>query len=129
MNSAWTAWLPALGLLALLALLAWGVQWLRRRQQAMGDGGAALRVVAQLMVGPQQRVVVVELQGPGAPVQLTLGVTPQHVRTLHVQPLGTTARRGAASPAPASPGAPPTPRYADVARALQTHEPRREPTP
>ncbi|MCX7814181.1 MAG: flagellar biosynthetic protein FliO [Tepidimonas ignava] len=112
MNSAWTAWLPALGLLALLALLAWGVQWLRRRQQAMGDGGAALRVVAQLMVGPQQRVVVVELQGPGAPVQLTLGVTPQHVRTLHVQPLGARA---------------PTPRYADVARTLAADDARREP--
>ncbi|TSE25201.1 flagellar biosynthetic protein FliO [Tepidimonas sediminis] len=118
MATQWTAWLPALGLLAALALLAWGVQWLRRRQLATGGGaGAALRVTAQLMVGPQQRVVVVELDGPGGAVQLTLGVTPQHVRTLHVAPLGRTA----AAPTPA------TPRYAEVARALADAGTRREP--
>ena len=118
MTLEWTAWLPALALLTTLAVLAWGVQWLRRRQLAAGGGGAVLRVTSQLMVGPQQRVVVVELNGPAGAVQLTLGVTPQHVRTLHVAPLG----RPAAA-------APPTPRDADVAHALAEAETRREPRP
>ena len=129
MSGTWASLAPALALLAILAGLAWGAHWWRRQRQASSGDTAALRVVSQLMVGPQQRVVVVELDGPAGLVQLTLGVTPQHVRTLHVQPLGTTARRGAASPAPASPGAPPTTRYPHLARALKTHEPRREPTP
>lgn len=115
MTMQWSAWLPALGLLALLAALAWGVQWLRRRQGG-GASGTALRVTSQLMVGPQQRVVVVELDGPTGRVQLTLGVTPQHVRTLHVAPLG--------SRAPMPPA-----RYAEVARTLADTEARREPTP
>ena len=129
MSVTWASLAPAIALLAMLGGLAWGAQWWRRQRQSASGDTAALRVVSQLMVGPQQRVVVVELDGPAGAVQLTLGVTPQHVRTLHVQPLGATARRGVASPAPPSPRASPTPRYADVARALQTQEPRREPTP
>lgn len=123
MTGNWASLAPAIALLALLGLLAWGVQWLRRRTQAAGGDTAALRVVSQLMVGPQQRVVVVELDGPAGAVQLTLGVTPQHVRTLHVQPLGAAARRGTAATA-----APVAPRYADVARALAAESERREPT-
>ena len=127
MTSDWTAWLPALGLLVALAALAWGVQWLRRRQLGTASGAAALRVTAQLMVGPQQRVVVVELDGSAGAVQLTLGVTPQHVRTLHVQPLGASRRStGEASPSPSAPA--PSPQYADVARALSAEPQRREPT-
>lgn len=127
MTPDWTAWLPALGLLAALAALAWGVQWLRRRQASAVGGGAALRVTAQLMVGPQQRVVVVELDGPAGAVQLTLGVTPQHVRTLHVQPLGV-GRRSAGDAAPVANAPATPPRYADVARALSAEPQRREPT-
>ncbi|MDM7456964.1 MAG: flagellar biosynthetic protein FliO [Tepidimonas sp.] len=127
MTTDWTAWLPALGLLVALAAMAWGVQWLRRRQTRAAGGGAALRVTAQLMVGPQQRVVVVELDGAAGAVQLTLGVTPQHVRTLHVQPLGASRRgTGEASSAASTPA--PAPQYADVARALSAEPPRREPT-
>ncbi|MEW6695584.1 MAG: flagellar biosynthetic protein FliO [Pseudomonadota bacterium] len=135
MTGNWASLLPALGLLALLGLLAWGVQWLRRRTQASGGDAAALRVVAQLMVGPQQRVVVVELDGPGGAVHLTLGVTPQHVRTLHVRPITaapTTAAQSTEPPPGARPGpagAPAaTPRYADVARAVAAAQ-RQEPTP
>lgn len=125
------SWLPALALLALLSLLAWGVQWWRQRLQAGGAGGTALRVVSQLMVGPQQRVVVVELDGPTGTVRLTLGVTPQHVRTLHVQRLGTAPGAGAPTrevPAHEVSGAS-APRYADVARALRAEPNRQEPTP
>ena len=82
MSGTWASLAPALALLAILAGLAWGAHWWRRQRQASSGDTAALRVVSQLMVGPQQRVVVVELDGPAGLVQLTLGVTPQHVRTL-----------------------------------------------
>lgn len=117
MTQPWTAWLPALALLAMLALLAWGVQWVRRRHGAATGSGSALRVTSQLMVGPQQRVVVVELDGPAGAVQLTLGVTPQHVRTLHVAPL------------PRPVGAGTAPRYHEAARTLAAADSRREPQP
>jgi len=86
MDYTFASFAPALGLLLLMGLLAWGVQWIKKRTGPPGSGhGASLRLVSQLMVGTQQRVVVVELQGPEGPVQLTLGVTPQQVNTLHVQ--------------------------------------------
>jgi len=86
MSYSFTSFAPALGLLLLMGLLAWGVQWIKKRTAPVGTGhGASLRLVSQLMVGTQQRVVVVELEGPEGPVQLTLGVTPQQVNTLHVQ--------------------------------------------
>lgn len=86
MSQSFAAFAPALGLLVLMGLLAWGVQWVKKRTAPTGTGlGAELRLVSQLMVGPQQRVVVVELQGPEGPVQLTLGVTPQQIQTLHTQ--------------------------------------------
>jgi len=81
-----SAMLPALGLLLLMGLLAWGVHWLKKRMAPVGSAqGAQLRLVAQIMLGPQQRVVVVELNGPEGPVQLTLGVTAQQVSALHAQ--------------------------------------------
>jgi len=87
-QSIFTAMLPALGLLLVMVLLAWGVHWVRKRMAPSGSGlGADLRLVSQLMVGPQQRVVVVEVNGPDGPVQLTLGITPQHISALHAQRL------------------------------------------
>lgn len=95
MNYTFASFAPALGLLLLMGLLAWGVQWIKKRTSPQGTGqGASLRLVSQLMVGTQQRVVVVELQGPQGPVQLTLGVTPQQVNTLHVQKVTPTANNG-----------------------------------
>jgi flagellar protein FliO/FliZ len=68
------------------------VQWFKKRTSPTGTGlSADLRLVSQLMVGPQQRVVVVELQGPEGPVQLTLGITPQQIQTLHTQKVNVAA--------------------------------------
>jgi flagellar protein FliO/FliZ len=104
---------PALGLLLLMGLLAWALHWVKKRTAPVGSGqGATLRVVSQIMVGPQQRVLVVEVDGPQGPVQLTLGVTPQHVRTLHTQVIGKTALNTTATTLP-------TPSYSEVAAALQ----------
>ncbi|WP_236640083.1 FliO/MopB family protein [Tepidimonas charontis] len=110
---------PALALLVLLGALAWGVQWMRRRMPASTGGAATLRVVAHLTVGPQQRVVVVELDGPGGPVQLTLGVTPQHVRTLHVRPVSGATTASAQATGQARAAGPAQADYASVLRAAQ----------
>jgi flagellar protein FliO/FliZ len=92
MSQSFAAFAPALGLLVLMGLLAWGVQWFKKRTSPTGTGlSADLRLVSQLMVGPQQRVVVVELQGPEGPVQLTLGITPQQIQTLHTQKVNVAA--------------------------------------
>ena len=86
MGPSLSSFAPALGLLLLMGLLAWAVHWIKKRTSPVGSGqGAQLRVVSQLMVGPQQRVVVVEIDGPEGQVQLTLGVTPQHISPLHTQ--------------------------------------------
>ena len=86
MSHSFAAFAPALGLLLLMGLLAWGVQWIKKRTAPIGTGqGAKLRLVSQIMVGTQQRVAVVELEGPEGPVQLTLGITPQQINTLHTQ--------------------------------------------
>lgn len=86
MSNTFAALAPALGLLLLMGLLAWGVQWIKKRTAPAGTGqGAKLRLVSQIMVGAQQRVAVVELEGPEGPVQLTLGITPQQINTLYTQ--------------------------------------------
>lgn len=104
MTESTIAFAPALGLLVLLVLLAWGVQWAKKRLTGPTDGGASLRLVAQMAVGPQQRVVVIELATPQGPVQLTLGVTPGQVNTLYSLPVSHTAA---------------LPTYSEVAKALQ----------
>ena len=124
-----TAWslAPALGLLLLLAGLAWGAHWVKRRLEPTGSGqGAGVR-----LLGPQQRVVVVEVQGSHGTVQLTLGVTPQHVRTLHTQHLHASAAAASPSgaadassdtaptPAPGRLPKPATPLHQTVAQALK----------
>ncbi len=116
-QSIFTAMLPALGLLLAMVLLAWGVHWVRKRMAPSGSGlGADLRLVSQLMVGPQQRVVVVEVNGPDGPVQLTLGVTPQHISALHAQRLdGAAAAAGATASSSPAPFASATPAVAQQA--------------
>jgi flagellar protein FliO/FliZ len=133
-QSIFTAMLPALGLLLVMALLAWGVHWVRKRMTPAGSGlGADLRLVSQLMVGPQQRVAVVEVNGPTGPVQLTLGITPQHISALYVQgldaprllataPAATHTETFAAAMAATTPPAPET-LYQKLARSLNRPAP------
>ena len=115
-QSIFTAMLPALGLLLAMVLLAWGVHWVGKRMAPSGSGlGADLRLVSQLMVGPQQRVVVVEVNGPDGPVQLTLGVTPQHISALHAQRLDAAAAATDLAAPPPAPFASATPSVAQQA--------------
>lgn len=71
-----------------MALLPWAV---RRLQQRHGMGspasGAIAKVVSAVAVGPQQKVVTVEVGPEHARTCLVLGVTPQNISCLHVLPM------------------------------------------
>ena len=71
-----------------MALLPWAVRRLQQRQSsgALAAGGAS-RVVSAVAVGPQQRVVTVEVGPENARTWLVLGVTAQQVSCLHVLPV------------------------------------------
>ena len=76
------AW-PALALMGLLVLLPWAVTWLRRQGwQGTGARGQALKVVGAVAVGPQQKVVTVEVTQGDQRRWLVLGVTPQSITQL-----------------------------------------------
>lgn len=73
--------------IAALAVLPWAVRWLQRRTQGgMASASLSSRLVGALAVGPQQRVVTVEVGPPGARTWLVLGVTQQSVNLLHSMP-------------------------------------------
>ena len=86
-----------------MACLPWLV---KRLQQRHGVGaavaGTASRVLSTVAVGPQQRVVTVEVGPENARTWLVLGVTAQQVSCLHVLPVAGKAAedaRGASLPA------------------------------
>ncbi|HNZ89653.1 MAG TPA: flagellar biosynthetic protein FliO [Acidovorax sp.] len=78
---------------AAMAALPWLVRRVQLHQAAgAAPGGASSRVLSAVAVGPQQRVVTVEVGPEGARTCLVLGVTAQHISCLHV------INRGAAAP-------------------------------
>lgn len=81
-----------------MAMLPWLV---RRVQQRRAEGSAAsgntARVLSAVAVGPQQRVVTVEVGPEHARTYLVLGVTAQHISCLHVLPISVSASRVAPS--------------------------------
>jgi flagellar protein FliO/FliZ len=88
--------------MALLACLPWAIKRLQLRTPAgVLAAGTAPRLVSTLAVGPQQRVVTVEVGLAGSRVQLVLGVTGQSIQCLHTLP--------AASADPAAPAVSATP--------------------
>lgn len=81
-----------------MAMLPWLVRTVQQRRGAQGPGNAAARVLAQVAVGPQQRVVTVEVQHEGQRAVLVLGVSPQQLECLHV--LGAQAQPPLPQPQP-----------------------------
>ncbi len=68
-----------------MACLPWLIKRLQQRHAGGGlPAGAASRVLSAVAVGPQQRVVTVEVGPEGARTWLVLGVTAQQVSCLHV---------------------------------------------
>lgn len=85
-----------------LAALPWLIRRLQQQRAGLqaGAGGGA-RVLSAVAVGPQQRVVTVEVGPPQQRTVLVLGVTAQQINCLHVLP-GPGAAAPAAAPSFAS---------------------------
>jgi flagellar protein FliO/FliZ len=80
-QGAFTSLLWFIAIVAMIPL----VLWLLKRTPLAAASGApgVMRTVAALPIGPGQRVVTIEV-GQGAERRwLVLGVTPQHIATLH----------------------------------------------
>ncbi|MDZ4073205.1 MAG: flagellar biosynthetic protein FliO [Hylemonella sp.] len=96
--------------LVILALLPPAVRWFQQRAPGGTSNAAASRIVSTLAVGPQQRIVTVEVGPEGARTWLVLGVTSQSISCLHSMPAGSTPARGsvfaAVAKAPADGGEP-----------------------
>jgi flagellar protein FliO/FliZ len=86
----------AVALAVVVAAIA-GAAWLMRRALPLASAGGHVRVVGGTMVGPRERVVVVEV----GDTWLVLGVTATHVNALH-----TLARPPASATADSSVGFP-----------------------
>ena len=76
-----------------IACLPWLVRWVQQRKGTLGASGAfaASRVLSAVAIGPQQRVVTVEVGPEHARTLLVLGVTAQHVSCLHAIPVSPTS--------------------------------------
>jgi flagellar protein FliO/FliZ len=76
----------------LLAMVPMAIKWLQSRGVATGAAGAAAsRVLSAVAVGPQQRVVTVEVGPAHDRVCLVLGVTAQTISCLHTSAAGARA--------------------------------------
>lgn len=73
---------------AVLAMLPMAIKWIQRRAQGGGvTASQGSRLVSVLAVGPQQRVVTVEVGPDSARTCLILGVTGQSITCLHSMPV------------------------------------------
>ena len=80
--------LPALGLLLLMVLVAFALQrWKRHLPGVAHRAGPALKVMGSVSLGPQQRLVTVQVGEGADALCLVLGVAPGSVNTLHSMPL------------------------------------------
>jgi len=70
--------------IVLLGALPFALKWLQQRSAGGAIGpSSSSRVVSAIAVGPQQRVVTVEVGPEGAKTWLVLGVTATQVNCLH----------------------------------------------
>ena len=73
--------------LIILVMLPLAVRWFQQRMPRSASLGASSRIVSALAVGPQQRVMTVEVGPEDARVWLVLGVTAHNITCLHTAPL------------------------------------------
>ena len=66
-----------------IACLPWGVRWMQRRAGALGPDAGRTKVLSVLAVGPQQRVVTIQVAAGAREAVLVLGVTSSTVSCLH----------------------------------------------
>jgi flagellar protein FliO/FliZ len=72
-----------LGIVALIPLTLWLLKRSGLAQGQLGAGASFMQPVSQLNIGPGQRLVTVEVGTGDARTWLVLGVTAQHIQTLH----------------------------------------------
>jgi flagellar protein FliO/FliZ len=79
---------PALVLLVLMMLVAWMLQRYRRHLPGTArHTGPAMQVMNTLALGPQQRVITLQVGQGESGVCLVLGVAPGGITALHTLPL------------------------------------------
>ncbi len=89
-------------LLVLAAIFA--AAWAVKRMRGVGQRNAnALRVIADLALGPKERAVLIQV----GEQQLLIGVAPGQVNTLHVLPENVVAEQASQSTVPSDPSAAP----------------------
>ena len=73
-------------MIAAMAALPWLLRRWQQRQQAVRSaaGGVVTQVLSSVVVGPNQRVVTVEVGQGSQATRLVLGITPQAITCLHV---------------------------------------------
>jgi flagellar protein FliO/FliZ len=88
MSDEFGAWYFVWGLvIALIACLPFVVRRLISHQKIKGIDPDQVRLISQLAIGPQQRVVVLETGPVHERTHLVLGVTSQSIQCLHSTPL------------------------------------------
>ncbi|MBS3998578.1 MAG: flagellar biosynthetic protein FliO [Hydrogenophaga sp.] len=93
--------LPALGLLLLMMAAAFALQRWKRHLPGIGHtGGPTLRVMHSVALGPQQRLVTVQVGEGADALCLVLGVAPGSVSTVHSLPMPPETRTTAPTGAP-----------------------------
>ena len=96
--------------IGVICALPWLVKWVQRRTgKGLGAQENTSRLVSVLALGPQQRLMTVEVGTGDERIRLVLGVTAQSITCLHSQAL-------AAVPAPPLPSPPASPDFADALR-------------
>ena len=79
---------PAVLLLALMVLVAWLLQRYRRHLPGVAaQVGPPLKVMGSMALGPQQRLVTVQVGEGAERLCLVLGVSPGSITALHQMPL------------------------------------------
>ncbi len=97
--------LPAVGLLVLMVLLAWALQrWKKHLPGVAHHSGPALKVLNSVSLGPQQRLVTVQVGQGADALCLVLGVTPGAINPLLSMPLPAEADTGTPVPMPGAGG-------------------------
>lgn len=81
-----TGLLPFLWFIAIIALIPVALWLLKRTPMGGAAAAGVLRVVAQLPMAPNQRLLVVEVGQGDDRRWLVLGATAQNISTLHVMP-------------------------------------------
>lgn len=80
--------LPAFGLLLIMVVVAVVLKRMRHHlPRVAGQEGPHLRVLSSVSLGPQQRMVTVQVGEGSDSLCLVLGVAPGAIQTLHTLPM------------------------------------------